>query len=171
VNEIDAAHMPRWLERQGWDGDAGALGTALESLAPLVRKVALDVDFTAAGIGRKAGVECYLNWQELAGAEWDRLLDHVAALGLCSASRRRAVKTFPGKIEYSLPEQIAARQRERGFLFPVLYRNIHHVKLTFAGSGWADAKAYLGVARPAIDLAAFFSGDDSDGGESGWYVP
>jgi len=169
VNTIARDDVPGWLERLKWDGDAPALGAALASIAPLVRNIAVDVDFTPQGVGRKIGIECYLDWRELAVPEWDRVLDYLSARGLCSASKRRAVTAFPAKTEYSLREQLAARRR--GFMFPVLYRNIHHVKLAFVGSGWVEAKAYLGVSRPGIDIAACFSPEPSDGGESSWYMP
>ena len=148
VNSLPLSAMAGWLAAQQWSGDADSLLEALTALAPHVRKAALDVDYTAGGIGPKIGLECYQEWQQLNTDQWQPLLNHTHALGLCAPSRRDAVTLFPAKTEYSLRHQYD--HPEDGHFFPVVYRNIHHVKLSFVGAGFRDAKAYLGVTRPGV---------------------
>jgi hypothetical protein len=146
VNRLSPADVPAWLRTQGWNGDADALDVALGDVAPLVRLVALDVDYTASGIGPKIGFECYQHWNDLAPTQWQPLLTHVSGLGLCVPSKRDAVASFPAKTESASP------RAEDGVLFPVIYRNIHHVKLSFIGDAFREAKAYLGITRPGVKL-------------------
>jgi hypothetical protein len=37
-------------------------------------------------------------------------------------------------------------------MFPVVFQNIHHVKLSFVDQGFREAKAYLGVTRPGVKI-------------------
>jgi hypothetical protein len=150
INHLPPSDMPGWLEAQDWNGDSEALGWAVAALVPHVRVMALDVDFTSAGIGPKIGVECYLRWSHLDSERWLPLLNHVSGLGLCIDAKRQAIRRFPAKTEYSLREQWA--RAERGVIFPVVYRNIHHVKLSFAGHAFHEAKAYLGITRPGVRI-------------------
>jgi hypothetical protein len=151
VNRLSPSDAPAWLEAQGWAGDAAAFRSAIDGVAPLVRVVAIDVDYTAAGIGPKIGIECYLQWGELDRAQWQPLLARVSALGLCVPSKREAVSAFPAKTDFKAPRV------EDGVLFPVVYRNIHHVKLSFVGRAFREAKAYLGITRPGVKVPRSFT--------------
>ena len=148
INHLSASDAPAWLQAQGWSGDAQALDAALAALVPLIRVLALDVDYTAAGIGPKIGIECYLQWANLDHAQWRPLLAHVGGLGLSVPSKCDAVSAFPAKTEYSLREQW--QRSEDDVLFPVVFRNIHHVKLSFIDRAFQEAKAYLGITRPGV---------------------
>lgn len=143
INALSPADVPAWLQAQGWSGDARALRAALGALVPLVRVLAVDVDYTADGIGPKIGIECYLQWGDLDPAQWQPLLDHVCGLGLCVDSKRDAIAAFPATTEYPLSEQL--QRAADGFMFPVVYRNIHHVKVSFIDRAFRDAKAYWGL--------------------------
>jgi hypothetical protein len=169
VNDITPEQVPEWLSDSGWQGDALALTDALQDVSTRSRVLAVDVDFTASGAGPKLGIECYQDWRETAMTQWQPLLEFAAALGLCTDAKRRALAAFPAKTEFTLQEQVAARRH--GYLFPVLYRNLHHIKLSFVGSGYTEAKAYLGVSRPGVNVAGFFAGEASGGSEDGWYLP
>ena len=148
INHLSPSDATAWLEMQQWQGDAQALNAALTALAPLVRVMALDVDYTAAGIGPKIGIECYAEWTTLDVAQWEPLLAHISALGLCVQSKRDAVAAFPAKTDHSIREQW--QRTEHGMLFPVVYRNIHHIKLSFIDHAFREAKAYLGITRPGV---------------------
>jgi hypothetical protein len=154
INHVAPADVPRWLRAQGWQGDAQALGRALSSIAPLVRVVAVDVDYTTAGIGPKIGVECYLQWTDTDPAQWQPLLDHLSGLGLCVESKRAAIAAFPAKTDFPVKEQL--QSPEDGAMFPVVFQNIHHVKVSFLDGAFREAKAYLGITRPGMKIGSPF---------------
>ncbi len=154
INHLARKDVPAWLQAQGWQGDAEALGAALLAISPLVRVVAIDVDYTAAGIGPKIGVECYLQWTDTDPAQWQPLLDHVSALGLCVGAKRAAIAAFPAKTEFSVKGWL--QQPEDGAMFPVVFQNIHHVKVSFLDGAFREAKAYLGIARPGVKIGSPF---------------
>lgn len=154
INHLPPAGVPAWLQAQGWPGDVAALGAALMAIVPLVRVVAIDVDYTKAGIGPKIGIECYLQWTDLDGAQWQPLLDHLDDLGLCVDSKRTAIAAFPAKTEYRVNELL--QHPEDGTMFPVVYQNIHHVKVSFLDGAFQEAKAYLGITRPGLKIGAPF---------------
>lgn len=165
INRMPLPVMADWLESQQWRGDARRLRESLDALAPTLRVAALDVDFTAAGIGPKIGIECYREWAKPDPAQWLPLLDHVAKLGLCESEKREAVLAFPAKTEYPLAHQY--RNQEDGLMFPVIYRNIHHVKLSYSGDAFGEAKAYLGITRPGVKVGYPF-GKLPDGEADEW---
>jgi hypothetical protein len=154
INHLPPAGVPAWLQAQGWPGDVSALGAALMAIVPLVRVVAIDVDYTKAGIGPKIGIECYQQWTDPERAQWQPLLDHLDALGLCVDSKRTAIAAFPAKTEYRVKDLL--QHPEDDTMFPVIYRNIHHVKVSFLDGAFREAKAYLGIARPGMKIGAPF---------------
>jgi hypothetical protein len=168
VNRLAADRVPDWLDAQGWRGDAGRLDDALRALAGMSRVIAIDLDYTAAGVGPKIGVECYQHWSSLSAADWQPLLDHVTALGLCRPAKRDALAAFPAATEFSVQEQMA--KAADGLMFPVVYRNLHHIKLTFVGEAFRDAKAYLGVTRPGVRTGLKKIPDRIEPGGDGWIV-
>lgn len=150
VNQIDAATIPGWLAAQQWPGDVAALETALRVVGPLARTFALDVDFTAVGIGPKIGIECYQHWPELETAQWQPLLDHIGTLGLLRDAKRDAITAYPAKTTHTVRYQFDHQHDDH--MFPVVYQNIHHVKLSFVKGAFVEAKGYLGVTRPGFRL-------------------
>lgn len=151
VNHLRTQDMPGWLRQQGWPGDIAALEGALDPLGSMVRSLAFDLDYTSAGLGPKLGVECYQHWPVLDVAQWLPFLNHAAALGLIVPSKRDAIAAFPASTEVPWADQFASG-RKHGFVFPVVYRNIHHVKLVFVADRFTEAKAYLGVTRPGVKM-------------------
>jgi hypothetical protein len=37
-------------------------------------------------------------------------------------------------------------------MFPLVYRNIHHIKVAFVDGACREAKAYLGITRPGVKI-------------------
>jgi hypothetical protein len=168
VNRLAPEAVPGWLAAQGWPGDAARLGEALAAVAAMSRVVAIDLDYTGAGIGPKVGVECYQDWSSLAPQQWRPLLDHVSGLGLCRPGKREALAGYPSVTEFSAREQVQGAAD--GLMFPVIYRNLHHVKLSFTGDAFGDAKAYLGVTRPGVKTGLKHIPDRIEPGGDGWLV-
>jgi hypothetical protein len=166
VNRIEGRDVPGWLTAQGWRGDAPALAALLARLTPLMSRFAIDVDFTASGIGPTVGIECYRQWRELDAAQWVPLLDFVAGEGLCTPAKRDALVRYPAKTDFSLREQFD--QVADGQMHPMVYRNLHHLKLAYVGEAVREAKAYLGVTRPGIKLGFPVGRGIPDGDADEW---
>jgi hypothetical protein len=145
-------NLPAWLRAQGWPGDTVALARVLDELGPLVSLMAFDLDYTTAGLGPKLGIECYRSWPVLDTAQWQPLLDYASGHGLIAPPRRDAITAFPARTDADWTEQFETGKK-LGYVFPILYRNIHHVKLVFMGDRFTEAKAYLGVTRPGVKMA------------------
>jgi hypothetical protein len=170
INAIASNAVPAWLGSAGWSGDLDALREELRALDGLVRAIAVDVDVTAAGLGPKLGIECYLDWTNASSDQWIPLLDFLGgARGLCRPAKRRAIARFPQRTDFSISEQLSVSRS--GFLSPVLFRNIHHVKLAFVDDRFTEAKAYLGVARPGVSIGQFLDPNAPAAMEDGWYAP
>lgn len=167
VNRLTPDRVPDWLVAQGWPGDAARLGAALREVTARSRMVAVDLDYTAVGIGPKIGIECYQDWSTQSPAQWQPLLDHVRDLGLCLPAKRDALAAFPAATEIPVREQV--ERATDGLMFPVIYRNLHHIKLSFIGDAFRDAKAYLGVTRPGVKTGRATIPDHIGAGD-GWIV-
>lgn len=150
VNRFAPGAMAAWLRELDWPGDAAALDDALRPVAAMAREVTLDVDFTADGLGAKIGLECYQEWPALDVAQWQGLVDHARALGLARDEKAAAVLAWPAETRYTLRQQYDGQHD--GHMFPVVFRNIHHIKLAFVNDAMVEAKAYLGVTRPGFRI-------------------
>jgi hypothetical protein len=166
VNRIAPADIPPWLGALGWPGDLQALTATLDALGPMTRTLAVDVDFTEAGVGATLGVECYQDWNVLERSQWTRLLDRVADLRLLDPSKREALAAFPARTDFPLSAQLPLKRH--GFLYPVLFRNVHHIKLAFRDASVIEAKGYLGVARPGVNFEAFSQTGTTGGSGDEW---
>jgi hypothetical protein len=174
VNRMTARDLVPWLDAIDWPGDASALEATLTTLRPLIRDLAVGIDVTAAGVAAKIGIECYLDWSVEQARQWRPLLDYLLEHGLLTNEKRRALELFPERSSYGPRQQL--RWIRDGVMYPVLIRNIHHIKLGFCSDRVSEAKGYLGLYRPGVRLNRFLASatqqtvkgeDDPDG----WYVP
>jgi hypothetical protein len=162
VNRIAAQDVASWLADLNWPGDTAVLTELLHTLAPRLQSLAVDVDFTAAGVAAKVGLECYMDWANADPNQWLPLLDYLAGLQLCVPSKQRGILAFPGT------NRLLSSQQHTmcGIIYPLLIHNIHHLKLSVMNNRIVEAKAYLGVYRPGINYDHVFG----EGGLDSWYV-
>lgn len=148
INRISPEKIPDCLDRMGWQGNLTALRRYLNTFAPFFKSMAVDLDLTPDGLREKLGLECYLDtWGDCASEPWNPCFDFLVELGLCLPWKRDALLAYPRRTRMSQKRDI----REKGISYPVLYQDIHHIKLTFTSGDVQEAKAYIGVHRPGIN--------------------
>ena len=128
------------LERLRWPGSMSAALAVVRELHGVAPHLDVAFDVGAGGLGPRLGLELSLGneWSRTRYADWQPLLDRLAADGRC------------------LPVKVAGLRRWCGFGrilhasgVLIVHRGINHVKIG-VGAGAVEAKAYLaaGVARP-----------------------
>ena len=156
----DAGIRERWLAEIGWPGDRASLRDTLAWLKPLSSEIALNVDILPDRVGEKLGIEVYSAKRTLSMDTWQPLGDRLLAQGLARADKLAALRDFPWFQRY---RQLGTWHRTPPVGFPVLVTNLHHLKLVFVEDAVVEAKAYLGVFRPAINYSS-----TSENNEGGW---
>ncbi len=163
VKNLDTDRQVRWLADIGWPGDRAALRDTLTRLEPVCGEIALDLDILPNRIGERLGLEVYSIERVLSMDTWRPLHDDLLAQGLARADKLAALEDFPWFQRF---RHFGPRSRVSTFRFPALVTNLHHLKLVFAVETVLEAKAYLGVFRPAIDYSRTKGGDVE--GAGGW---
>jgi len=163
VNRLASRDIAAWLAALHWPGDTAALTALLHTLSTMLRSVAVDLDFTTAGLAEKIGLECYMDWAIQEPQQWLPLLDYLTGVHLCVPSKQSGILAFPGTTGLLSFRQPAM---PHGIIYPQLIRNIHHLKLNFMHGRIVEAKAYLGVYRPGIMVEHFLG----EGAPDSWYV-
>ena len=148
VEKLASEKIPDWLGQLGWKGDRGALTELLETITPLLKTTAVNLNLTEAGLDEKIGLECYMDWLVDDAEQWAPLLDYIEQAELCLPQKRKGLLEFPG-ITPALG--LSASQNEQ-VLFLRLFRKIHHIKLSFQAGRVVEAKAYLALSRPGLHL-------------------
>ncbi len=148
VDQLPPRDIPAWLRRLSWKGDSDALGELLREIAPIVGSVAVDLDVTEDGAAEKLGLECYMEWQVDDPGQWGPLLDFLGERGLCLPRKRQALAAFPGISRCDSSRRLSGN----GILYVGFVRKIHHLKLSFVGRSTFEAKVYLALSRPGVDL-------------------
>lgn len=146
VNRLSPEAIPDWLVSMGWQGDVKLLSEILAKLSPLARAFAVDLNLTQNGISEQIGIECYLEWDEYHPDLWADFLDVMEKYVYIHPAKRSGLLRYPGRI----PVPFSRRKDTSGALSFLLFKMIHHIKLSFDGSGIYGAKAYLAVYRPGI---------------------
>lgn len=148
VNKLSPRVVPGWLAHMGWRGSVEALTAALNKLSPFVRTLAVDLSLTEIGISEKIGIECYLDWDQNNPELWSGFLDMLEEVIPIQSSKRSGLLQYSGK----LPMPVSRRKDTADTLSLFLFKMIHHIKLGFHKDRIEDAKAYLAIYRPGIQL-------------------
>ena len=146
INKLNPLLIPDWLKDMGWRGNAKALKAVFDMLAPAVRTLAVDLNFTGTGISEKIGIECYLDWDRKDTDNWADFLDELSEYVCIHPSKRSGLLRYPGEV----PLPASRRKETSDTLSLMLFKMIHHIKLGFHDGGITDAKAYLAIYRPGI---------------------
>jgi hypothetical protein len=166
VNRLPARDVPDWLNELNWCGDTAALAGILDALDPLLHTMAIDLDLTAEGVAKRIGLECYMDWSNEQSDQWLPLLDYTEHLNLCVPSKCSGILEFPGH-KGSFTNQ---PQQCRGIVYPMLIRNIHHLKFSILADRILEAKAYLGVYRPGLNYDQIYGYADAPSGQDAWII-
>jgi hypothetical protein len=161
VRNIVAPDAARWLAAIGWPGHVPAVADLLGDFAPLLASVALDVDVTPDGIGPKLGLEFYRPFETVDPGQWQPVFEKLAAFGLALPDKLAGLSGFAGRQRFDQRDAILGRSARIGF--PVIARNIHHLKLVVIGAVPVEAKAYLGIYRPGVDYRGIVGSAPGDG--------
>jgi hypothetical protein len=148
VQKINPAEIPSWLGRLQWPGAKEAVASLLHLVMPIAQVMAVDLNMTQDGMTEKIGLECYMDWLVDEPDQWNPLLELISEKQLCLAAKRKGIMEFPGITR--TPDNRSPQGG--GLIYLDLFRKIHHIKLTLSGSQPAEAKAYLALSRPALNL-------------------
>lgn len=154
-----------WLTAIGWPGDPARAFAAIGPYLELASSFALDIDLIEGKTGPKLGFELYRIAGEGEADRWPPLFDLLVRTGLSRPEKAAATLAFAGVDEFSTAGLWRKGDRRA---CPVIRRCIHHVKIVVTPNGISEAKAYLGVYRPAFDFGAAI---DGAGGATSWLEP
>ena len=156
IRNISPLQIGSYLSQISWKGNIAQLTQFLHILSPLVERVDLDIDVDFS-TQSKIGLECYLYQQPSLEPKWITFFDFLEDTKLCLPEKREAVFSYPGFLRERAsqdlwPEglkrltQILGAKNEG-----VLFRGIHHVKITYEDDAPQEAKSYLYVTRKILN--------------------
>jgi hypothetical protein len=139
---LDDRTLAGYAAEIGWPGRADLLERELNRLRRVHGRGAgvIDIDL-GESVGPALGLEYFFrrDCQARGVLAESALLDLLVAAGLASAERRHALGTWVGSRYALLPHELWES---------VVHRRVNHVKLTWAGEEWREAKVYLAVGHP-----------------------
>ena len=143
----DTKALERWLAEIEWPGSRTSLRDTLDWLRPLSSEIALNVDFLPEKTGENLGIEIYVAEPGLSIDNWLPLFDQLLARRLARADKLAALRNAPWSQRF---RQLWVWLRNPPIGYPLLFVNLHHLKLVLRGDELVKAKAYVGVYFPAI---------------------
>jgi hypothetical protein len=128
-----------YLAQMGWGGSLEDVETIVASLHQYVDGIILDID-VGERIYPRIGIEGFYLTRYLAcvNGQWQSLLDHLVARGLCSPPTRDALLAYIG---YNLAQPLHRR---------IYVRGLNHVKLVYQPGQPLAAKIYFGAMHKPI---------------------
>ncbi len=174
VSGIAPDTVSSWLSDIKWPGDSCRCRTALETLAPKLKSICVDLNLSPNGIDKKIGLECYMDSSKDGISQWHSLLSFAEEQGLCLPKKRLGLNGFSG----TSPSPARMRKGSNGILYINTVRKIHHLKLNFDGDTFTEAKVYMSLNRPGINpdkMLMEFGGkkrsSDIKESEEAWLIP
>ena len=156
IKDTEPEHIASWLSKIKWPGDVSRLERALNDLIPKLEKICVDLDLAANGLGRKIGLECYVNKATDNKNRWEALFSLIEEKKLMLKEKKQALDAFPGTNQIPLN----LRTGSDGIIYINTVKAIHHIKLDFEGQDFTQAKAYLSLNRPGACLDQMFRAFD-----------
>lgn len=152
VYRLTAEDVPVWLTGLNWPGDTVMIGNLLKKLPPGLDAFAVDLNLMTDGPGEKIGIECYMDWLEDDPEQWLPMLDLIEEGNLCLPVKRQGLMNFQGSTR--VPDDW--HRLSEGIVYSRLFRKIHHIKLSISSGQLKEAKAYLALNHPGIDLNTMY---------------
>lgn len=162
VEKIPPCKLPSWLTSLGWEGAGAGLGSLIEALIPIVKKISIGINLTGQGPCSKIGLECYMEWLNDDSSQWEPVLKYAQDLGLSLPQKTKGVLEYPGISRSSILDRL----NPDGTMRLHLFRKIHHLKFTFDGANTTEVKAYNAVTHPEIDLKPWIGKDKNGSGHT-----
>ncbi|MEO1378505.1 MAG: hypothetical protein AAFW70_30440, partial [Cyanobacteria bacterium J06635_10] len=87
---------------------------------------------------------------------WNLFLDNLFLKGLCLPQKQQALLKYPGYIREKMNPSLwpVSLRKLSSILGPmyewVIFKGLHHIKLTYCDAEFREAKAYLYVSRSLI---------------------
>lgn len=161
IRGLRGDQIPNYLDQVGWPGASEELEQTLDTLAPLVDRIDLDLD-VGEQVSPKIGLECSFQDKPLPAQEprWFAFLDYLVDRGLCLESKREALLAYPGVADEWSRRKVypAGLLTLSALLNPRLIsafsRELHHIKITFRDGHPLEAKAYLSARHHWISTEA-----------------
>ena len=147
VKNPDMAAHERWLGEIGWPGDMESLRGTLNWLRPRCGEIALNVDILPEAVGANLGIEIYGARQELLIDTWLPLFEELGERGLARDDKLMALRKIPWTQRF---RQLGVWLRDPPIGFPQVTVNLHHLKVTLAGTEPSGVKAYVGIYFPVF---------------------
>jgi Rps23 Pro-64 3,4-dihydroxylase Tpa1-like proline 4-hydroxylase len=156
IRNISPLQIGSYLSAISWKGNIEQLTQFLHLLSPLVDRIDLDIDVDFS-TQSKIGLECYFYQQPSLEPKWVPFFDFLEERSLCLPENREAIFSYPGYLreranQKQWPDglqrltQILGSKNEG-----ILFRGIHHVKVTYEDDVPQEAKSYLYVTRKILN--------------------
>jgi hypothetical protein len=159
MSQMPPRRLVSYLQAIGWTGDRSAVADVLAAVSPRVESLALSLDVVDA-VYPRIGIECYVAGGSRFVPGWERLLERLEQLGLCTSANAEALLAWSGVCQEGdasgrWPSHLRWGDR---LLAPrarsVIARTLGHAKIVVDPRSPPEAKAYLGFAHYWIDRRA-----------------
>lgn len=156
VAGIPTDRITDYLRSLGWPYPTIPLASTIATVSEATDDLILCLDLTDRVLPR-IGIECILREQPPRDPRWNRLLNYLMTIDVCSDSKRQALLIWHGDTLRSQSTHYWPRNLELGdkLLGPVastFYRYLSHIKLVHQPDRPVEAKAYLGFFHQWIDM-------------------
>lgn len=156
IRNISPLQTASYLSAISWKEDMEQLTQFLYLLSPLVDRIDLDIDVDFS-TQPKIGLECYLYQQPSLEPRWLDFFNFLEEQSLCLPEKREAVFSYPGYLrenanQQQWPESLKRLTQMLGAKNEgIIFRGIHHVKITYEDNAPQEAKSYLYVTRKIVN--------------------
>lgn len=154
IRDISPNAIVDYLTSIGWQGNTKVLQRILNNLS-FMERIDLDIDI-GEHVALKIGLECYLHKQPQFEESWSLLFNNLIEMGLCLPEKKQALLEYPGYIRERMnPELWPKSVKKLSWLLGsqvewVVFKGLHHIKLTYDEAALKEAKAYLYVSRSMV---------------------
>ena len=128
--------VKNYLHQVNWPGSIREFGQFLNTLMPLIKSIALNLD-VGDEIYPRIGLECYVDFYPRGYNQRKRLIEYLVRERLCTPPKGNALLNWHGHFRTHLPHE---------FWESLVVKRFHHIKLDYHPEKPLRAKAYIGFA-------------------------
>ncbi|MDB4626524.1 hypothetical protein OAE51_02350, partial [bacterium] len=145
IKGFNTSNVPSLLKELGWGANSLLFDTIQEISHVLDRiEISLDVD-NEGTILPKIGLECHVENAQGMPRNWLPFLNLLKSKAWISADKFESLKRFSGYTNDLYENGIWLSSFAKKHKILGYHRWIHHVKISFSGTDFISAKAYLGL--------------------------
>jgi len=134
IKNLNKHQLVHYLKSLDWEGDFPLLERTLDELNDKVSQYTISMD-----VGEKVypriGLECYLEPHPKGAEAWQKFMDYLVENEMCLPEKSEALLQWPGQ---------SVEKMKHELLPTVLFRLLHHIKITIEKNGKRVAKGYTG---------------------------